>query len=83
MKKANKPRGQGGKSSTRRKPKESDDESDEADIGEEDESAYGNGKNEQKKRTRGAVKNEKGPEKAANRKAQPARNSQKPKKRAK
>ncbi|KAK3427729.1 hypothetical protein EUGRSUZ_F03905 [Eucalyptus grandis] len=83
LKKANKPRGQGGKSSTRRKPKESDDESDEADIGEEDESAYGNGKNEQKKRTRGAVKNEKGPEKAANRKAQPARNSQKPKKRAK
>ncbi|XP_030457661.1 formamidopyrimidine-DNA glycosylase isoform X2 [Syzygium oleosum] len=82
-KNAHKPRGQGRKSSTRRKPKESDDESDEADIGEEDESSYGNGRNEQKKRTRGAIKNEKGPEKAVNKKTQPARNSQKQKKRAK
>ncbi|KAF8025342.1 hypothetical protein BT93_F2246 [Corymbia citriodora subsp. variegata] len=82
-KNANKPRGQGRKLSARRKPKESDDESDEADIGEEDESAYGNVNNEQKKRTRGATKNEKRPEKAVNKKTQPARNSQKQKKRAK
>ncbi|XP_048129467.1 formamidopyrimidine-DNA glycosylase-like [Rhodamnia argentea] len=79
-KNAHKPRGQGRKSS--RKPKESDDESDEAEIGEEDENAYGNGNNKQKKRTRGAVK-KKGPEKALNKKTQPARNSQKQKKRAK
>ncbi|KAI3407440.1 FPG_CAT domain-containing protein [Psidium guajava] len=81
-KNAHKPRGQGRKSSARRKPKESDDESDEADIGEEDENAYGNDNNEQKKRTRGAIK-KKVPEKALSKKTEPARNSQKQRKRAK